>query len=114
MCFYCNSELLNDNGNGKIYRDCEHKFYYIQYGNVDITMSKNRLISFGKFLNSLTDDKIDELTDRWQNKIVIKQQGFMGGYSFVINEFYDFRLLITETVGQLYIEDELFKILNNE
>lgn len=112
MCFYCRCEKVAQSKNGHILRDWEKKNLAIQFGNVDILMSKKQFTSFSKFLNKLCDKHLMEMTNTWTNKVTLKQREFMGGYSFDRDEFEEIRDLINEVVGHLMVEDELKKILN--
>ena len=113
MCFYCRCEKIAHSKNGHILQDWEKKFYAIQFGNIDIMMNRKQIVSFSEFLNSLTDKKLIEMSNVWSNKIIIKQREFMGGYSFNQKEFYEFRDLINEVIGQILVDNELKKILNS-
>jgi len=113
MCFYCRCEKIAHSKNGHVLRDQHHKYYALQFGNVDIMMVEKQLSDFSKFLNSLSDDKLIEMSNVWNNKITLKQHGFMGGYSFEKEEFYEFRDLVNEVIAQIVIGKELKKILNS-
>ena len=107
MCFYCRCERIVEKENGQILRDYSKKNYALQYGNVDIMMKKKQFMSFSNFLNSLTDDHLASMTNKWTHKIILKQKEFMGGYCFERDEFYDFREMINEGIGHVLVEDQL-------
>jgi len=112
MCFYCNCEVLTRNKRGEILRNEERTCISVQFGNIDFSLNQRDFIAFFSFINSLTDGHLEEMTNHWNNKIVIRQKAFMGGYCFYPDEFVEFRGLMKEAIEYLNFEEELKKILD--
>ena len=111
MCFYCNCELVVDTPNGEILRDDNRVYYNIRMGNVDYTLAKPHFTRFIQFVDSLTEDNIIDMTNRWSNRIILRQENMMGGYSFDQTEFVEFRTLLREAHEFLEFEKEVEGLL---
>lgn len=111
MCFYCNCELIVQNNKGDILRNAERTFITTQFGNIDFTLRQSDFVSFYNFLNSLSIEDLSKMTNHHNNKVVIRQKSFMGGYSFYPEEFNEFRQLVGEAVGVIKLEEEIKKLL---
>lgn len=111
MCFYCRCEVIAQCTEGQVLRDWEKKNYSIQFGNVDMMFDTSQFRYFTKFVNSLTNKDLMEMTNMRSNRIVLKQKKLMGGYSFEPTEFFTFRDLMNEVMGVIVMEEEVKGIL---